>query len=204
MSIRILAPAIIVTGLAACGGTTSSGSETGRISNGVLENIELPSNESLAEFPQEIQDLVNGFASRNESNARTETLPTARATYTGNLGFALDNEDRVAAGTLQLIADFDASSVGGGVTDLTGSGPDGPVTLGGTLNVSAGITGPTIEGTITGTIEDGTDLYNVNGGLQGVFGGSNAEVLLGSVDGSIILPDGSRDGIDGFFSADKD
>lgn len=94
--------------LTACGGGGGEGEFV--LSNGVVSGIDLPTGASLAEFPQEVQDLIAEFQDLNENTPAATNIPTtSMANYSGTFGVSVENGDEILAvitGDLALTADW--------------------------------------------------------------------------------------------------
>lgn len=194
--------------LAACGGS-NSGADEFVLSSGVLDDVELPTGENLSELPAFVQDLVGEFDDLNTTNATTTTLPVGGATYSGTMGFEVD-EDAFFVGDLVMAADFDSRSFDGTYSDISGVNEDGD-----TLNVVGSVPvmttigsdaeGVTFAGTAEGDVTLEGDNYRFNVRLNGAFGGDNADIALADVEGNIFdYSDDSYDDVFGLAALEKD
>lgn len=201
---------LAATTLAGCGGGSGDEGEF-TLSNGVLTGIELPSEADLAEFPTEVQTLVNDFQFRNENSDLPSNVPiSGTAGYGGVLGFTVESDGEVFAvvtGDLELSADWDnpfGDLVTGTVSNLSGEDAEGePLTISNTLEIDAPINGSEINGSIEGDLELESEIYNLDGNISGSFAGDGATGLLGETHGTVTNPDASVDEFFGIWFADN-
>lgn len=200
--------------LAACGGTTVDEAiediaDEFQISSGVLDDIELPKDEDLADLPSLVSDLVNEFEEFNEDYDVTSTLPSGSADYTGTLGFQVEDQETYLAGDLALVANFDALTFDGTYSNIAGVSEDGDtLTVIGSVPVDTtirdGSDGVTFDGTLFGDVSLEDETYRFNALIDGAFGGTNGEVAVAEVSGNIGDPDGGSDEIFGLVTLAQD
>jgi len=209
MKIKLAFLGIAGLALTACGGGGGEGEFI--VSDGVLDGIELPTSGDLAEFPQEVQDLIAEFQNRNENTPPASNIPTmGTANYAGTFGISVENGDEILAvitGDLALTADWDnpfGDLVTGNVTNLSGEDGDGnALHPTGNLAIDAPIAGASLEfGTVMGTITLPDGDYGLNGSFDGAFAGDGATSMIGQTEGTITNPDNSTDSFSGLWYAD--
>lgn len=200
-----------VAALAACGGSGGSGDGgddggIGVLSTGALQDVEVPSADDLAGLPQDVQDLVNDFVTANETLAATTTRPTGTASFEGNYGFGFDDADNetVVIGDMRMTANFDTGIIDGTVSNLTGTSPEGTLTISNDLDVSAVIDNTAdIAGTVGGDVELEGETYGFSASIAGTFAGDTAGSAIGTTEGLVTNPDNSVDSISGYFLTEQ-
>lgn len=216
--IKPILAATTALALAACGGTSEEDIIDVILSDGAIEGLELPSEEDLADLPEEAQDLLEELQETNESFSRTGTLPGGNATYVGRVGLEIaaeeDGEETAQAylfGDMTAVADFVGMAFDGDVTGITGqlaSGEDLAITgdlafMGGLdmsddTEIESGLSG---DLTVTGGDAAGT--YSISAIMDGTFAGNEAARALGTIEGSVTNPDDSTDSVFGAFLGEK-
>ena len=207
MKYQVVFLGIASLALTACGGG-SSGEFV--VSNGIIDGVELPTGGDLAEFPQEVQDLITEWTDRNENTPQASNIPTmGTANYRGTLGISVEDGDVIVAaiyGDLALAADWDNPNgdlVTGKVTNLSVVDGGGTYNPTGSLAIDAPISGPSLElGTVKGTFSLPNGDFNLNGSFDGAFADNGASSMLGQTEGTMTYPNNTTDSFSGLWYAD--
>ncbi|PUB19134.1 hypothetical protein [Yoonia sediminilitoris] len=209
MKIKILAVGILPAILAGCGSSGGDGDDGDfEVSSGIIDGVELPAGATLAEFPDEVQDIIADFRRINESGDEV-TMPTGSAMYAGDFAAAIeDDEGNLGAyltGDLNVEASFDTLEVDGGVSNIVATDGDGNMpSVANTLVVDADIDGSRMTGSVSGDLLiEGTETYEVFANLDGAFAGAEAAEMLGVIEGQVTNPDNSVDQVSGIFTGAK-
>lgn len=207
MSVKYLMGVVALGALAACGGGDDGDGDDGFLTtNGVLSEVEIPSDGDLANLPTEVADFVNAFVAANESLTQTQSRPMGTAEFTGEYGFGFDDDDNptVVIGAMAMSVNFDGGGISGTVSNLVGDSDGVMLNIGNDLAILGVIDNQSdIAGTVAGDVELDGETYGFEASITGAFAGNGAETALGTTQGTVTNPDTTQDGISGYFLAEK-
>ena len=206
--------------LAACGGSSSGGEDPVQgvdfeISEGVISDIEIPTDAQIAQLPNEIQNVVNQFVSANENEILTPTLPMGEALFVGPWAAgSTGDSDALVGGTMSIEVDFDAGDefLNGRLDVNYVFGEDGEALAvtrnpleedGFDVDVNGVIEDGGIAGTLNGRFNVEDDPILFGGSIEGSFTGEGATGAIGTISASVGFADGGEDGFDGLFQLDR-
>lgn len=219
--ITLASTSIALAALAACGGSNNEGEDPVRgvdfeISNGVIANFEVPTDEQIAELPSQIADTVNAFIDANENTILTSTLPTGEALFVGPWAMGEnDDGDSLVGGTMSIDVDFDPGDefLNGRLDVEYVFDDDGnllPVTpnyLEGQEGKDVAINGVIEDGAISGTMNGRFDVdgetTTIGGFVNGSFTGDGATGAIGTLEASVQNGADSGAGFEGLFKLDR-
>lgn len=210
---------LAVLALAACGGS-GGGSEDPvqgvdfEISDGVLADLEIPTDDQIAELPTQIADTVTTFIEANENQTLTPALPEGTALFVGPWAMGEnDDGDALVGGTISLDVDFDTGDEflsgrldveyvfddDGNALTVTRTSPDEF-----DVNINGVITGGAISGNMAGQFDVDGETTTIGGFIDGQFTGEGATGALGTLQASVQYPDGGTGDFDGLFQANRE
>jgi hypothetical protein len=142
------------------------------------------------------EELIERFGDADRT--AVDDMPmTGTATYDG-VAELRTNEASVGA-DLELVADFEASSVDGTFDNF--NDPEG-FEIGGSVSVSDGqIVGNSLAGDLDGQLTVEGEDVGVTGAIFGEFVGENAEGIRGELEGTLTNAEGPDEGFVGEFIA---
>ena len=200
---------VCVISLAGCGGIIEELINSGYISDGALEDIELPSEAELAGLPASVTSAINAFASVNEGNALTPTMPQGSATFNGAFAVEAEDDGEIGAyisGDAALNVNFDTFSLTGQFDNMSvfeaSDNSSIPVTSG-LFSLTGTVSGSTFSSTLSGSLNLEGEIHSFSGGGDGVFAGNGATSMLSEIEGTTVDPNSHSEPFFGVFSASQ-
>lgn len=214
-----------ILGLAACGG--SGGGDMVEevegvdfeISDGVLDDFEVPTEAQIAGLPTEVAATVNAFIESNENDILTPVLPVGEALFVGPWAMGQsEGGDQLVGGTLSLDVDFDSGDEFlSGRLDVEYAFDDDGAALIVVRNpleeFDVDINGVVANGAISGNMSGRFDVrtandtaletVNVGGFIDGSFTGEGATGAIGTLSARFDYSDNTNDNFDGLFQIDR-